>query len=206
MRKIKKLFKKYIYIIRQRAIQDSYNIDDLINAKKISVFFIPQNENIGGGTMSIFNFCSFSREVDSKILSIISTFPSLSTYSKNNNFKNNEKIYRFSQIINYAKNVEDLYLHIPEYSCGYFYNSLSKKEIKKLKSIPRVKINILNQNIDFMQNFDNFKSLYNISNDISHSVGFNRYKSQAICNRYKLPLFYIKSYINLETKILKNFN
>ena len=63
MRKIKKLFKKYKYnynkrrfAIEQRVIQDSYNLNDLINAKKISVFFIPQNENIGGGTMSIFNF------------------------------------------------------------------------------------------------------------------------------------------------------
>jgi glycosyltransferase involved in cell wall biosynthesis len=205
MRKIKKLIKKFIYISKQRSIQDSYDISDLINAKKISVFFIPEKENIGGGTMSIFNFCSFSREVDSSILSIISTLPSFSTYSKNNNFKNNEKIYRISQIINYAKNIEELYLHIPEFCCNNFYKNLKKKEIKKLKSIPKVKINILNQNIDFMQSFDNFKSLFNITGDISHSVGFNRYKSQPVCNRYKLPLFYIKSYIDLECKILKNF-
>lgn len=197
--------RKFFSYKREYLIQDKYNLEELQNAKKLSVFLIPQKNNISGGVISIFNMCAISRELDCNMISLISTFPGSETYSKNTNFENNEKIYRFSQIINNIKNIEEIFIHLPEFYASKFYSKLNKREVKKLKSIPKIRINILDQNITLMPKYENIVNLFKITSDITHSVGFKKLNTQEICNKYKLPLFYIKSYVNLKNGVKKNF-
>lgn len=134
-------------------IQDAYDLTELKNTKKLILFLIPSPDSamINGGIMSIFSLCEESRRINEDALCIISTPPHCKyTYAKNDKFLNNENIYRFSQVVDNANNLDEMILHIPEYSAGNFYNTLSEKDIEFLKSIKNLHINIMNQNIELM--------------------------------------------------------
>ena len=92
-------------------IQDAYDLTELKNTKKLILFLIPSPDSamINGGIMSIFSLCETSREINPDATCIISTFPNKKyTYAKNDKFLNNESIYRFSQIVDNAKNLEEM--------------------------------------------------------------------------------------------------
>jgi hypothetical protein len=78
-----------------------------------------------------------------------------------------------------------------------------RREFKIIKSIPNLRINILNQNMNLMP--QNFNYLYKLTNNISHSVGFEKFATQEICNQFKTPLYYTPSFIDLENCINKDF-
>lgn len=202
---IKKRVKKIIFQRKQKSLQNQYDLTNLQKAKKLSVFLIPGANVITGGIVSIFNMCKLSRELDSEMVSLVCTYPGNITYARNTCFENNEDIYRFKQILNHTPLVKELILHIPEYFVKDFYRKLTHKQISQLKSIDRVRINILNQNIGLMPRSEHTKDLYNITQDITHSVGFKKFATQEVCDRYKLPLYYVKSSVNLETGISQRF-
>jgi len=204
-KKRKSLMAKILSHVKVKRIQDNYDVECIKVARKISIFLIPPRNNITGGIMSIFNMCLLTKENNKDMLSVVSTIPGFKTYSKNTHFKNNERIYNFSQIINNCCKEVELIFHIPEYLSKNFYKSLKKSEITKLQSIKKIRINILNQNIDMMPNVEAFQNLHKITQDVVHSVSFKRLTTQNICNKYGLPLFYTKSYIELNNNLKKPF-
>ena len=171
-------------------IQDAYDLTELKNTKKLILFLIPSPDSamINGGIMSIFSLCEESRRINDDALCIISTPPHCKyTYAKNDNFLNNENIYRFSQIIDNANNLDDMILHIPEYSAGNFYNTLSEKDIEFLKSIKNLHINIMNQNIELMPEPEKLKDLYKLTNNITQTIAHDRYATQEVCDKWQIP-------------------
>ena len=173
-----------------KKIQDSYDLTELNNTKKLILFLIPSPDEsmINGGIMSIFSLCEESRRINDDAFCIISTPPHCKyTYAKNDKFLNNENIYRFSQVLDNAKNLDEMILHIHDHYADDFYNDLTKKDIKFLKSIKKLHINIMNQNIDFMPEPEKLKDLYNLTNNITQTVAHDRYATQEVCNKWQIP-------------------
>lgn len=171
-------------------IQDAYDLTELKNTKKLILFLIPSPDSamINGGIMSIFSLCEESRRINDDALCIISTSPHCKyTYAKNDKFLNNENIYRFSQIVDNANNLEEMILHIPEYYADDFYNDLTEKDIEFLKSIKKLHINIMNQNIELMPEPEKLKDLYKLTNNITQTIAHDRYATQEVCNKWHMP-------------------
>ena len=171
-------------------IQDAYDLTNLNNAKKLILFLIPSPDEcvINGGIMSIFSLCETSREINPDATCIISTFPNKKyTYAKNDKFLNNESIYRFSQIVDNAKNLEEMILHIPEYYADDFYNDLTERDIEYLKSIKNLHINIMNQNIELMPEPEKLRDLYKLTNNITQTLAHDRYATQEVCDKWQIP-------------------
>lgn len=183
-------FKYYKQFIDAVKIQDAYDLTNLNNAKKLILFLIPSPDKciINGGIMSIFLLCETSREINPDATCIISTFPNKKyTYAKNDKFLNNESIYRFSQIVDNAKNLEEMILHIPEYYADDFYNDLTGKDIEFLKSIKNLHINIMNQNIELMPELEKLRDLYKLTNNITQTLAHDRYATQEVCDKWQIP-------------------
>lgn len=183
-------FKYYKQFIDAVKIQDAYDLTNLNNAKKLILFLIPSPDKciINGGIMSIFSLCETSREINEGIPCIISTYPNCKyTYAYNDQFKNNEKIYRFSPIVDNAKNLEEMILHIPEYYADDFYNDLTGKDIEFLKSIKNLHINIMNQNIELMPEPEKLRDLYKLTNNITQTLAHDRYATQEVCDKWQIP-------------------
>lgn len=180
-------------------VQNSYDLTPLKLAKKLILFLTPSQVKICGGVMSIFSLCETSRKFAADSLCIISTYPkSKYTYANNDKFLNNENIYRFSQIIDNCKSLEELIIHIPDYYSEYFYRDLKHKDKKFLKSIKKLHLNIMNQNIELMPEPKKLQNLYKLTNNITQTIAHNRYATQEICDKWQIPTHLFSVNIDLE--------
>lgn len=186
-------------------IQDNYDLSGLQKAEKLILFLTPNRMEILGGIMSIYYLCKFSRELKKDYLCLTCTTPGKSTYAKNDKFENNERIYRWEQIVNNGINIKELILHVPEYYIKKFYEDLRRNEIKFLKSIPNLHINILNQNIKLMPKPKNLKELYKLTSNITQTTGFESYTTQEVCDKYNIPLYHLASFIDLDNCIKNDY-
>lgn len=169
-------------------IQNAYDLSLLKNAKKLILFLVPATVKINGGIMSIYSLCETSRKLNPDSVCIISTYPnSKYTYAKNDKFLNNEKIYRFFQIVDNCKNLDEIIIHIPEGSVKDFYSDLNPKSIKFVKSIKNVHLNIMNQNIMLMPTPKEIKNLAKITNNITQTIAHDRYATQEVCDKWQIP-------------------
>lgn len=204
--KLKLKCKKY-YVATKAAIkmQDNYDLKQLEQAKKIVVFLISGKKFISGGILAIFQLCKITRKILSDAEVIISTYPGDITFAQNNLFENDEKIYRWEQIRDNAKKLGSLTVHVPEYYAGNLYLTFSPKDVNFFKKIDNLSFNILNQNIEVMSDFKKIKNLFNLTSDVSHSTCFAKYSAQEVCNKYRLPLYEIPSFIDLENCVKKEY-
>ena len=177
--------------------QNLYDLSELQAIKELIVCFIPNIKMMTGGIQSIYSICKYSREICPQAECLIATIPGKYTYSHNPYFKNEEKIYRFEQIVKNAKNVEKLTLHIPEYYADKFYKALKKDEIKFLKGIKDLHINILNQNIELMPEPQKLKGLYKLTDNVTQTIGHHRYATQEVCDKWQMPAHFLSVHIDL---------
>jgi hypothetical protein len=186
-------------------VQDLYNLNNLKGAQRLVVFLVPSNDNVAGGVISIFKFCQITRELLSDSVAIICTHPGRYTYAKNSGFENDELVYRWEQVVKNANNVQELILHIPEYYSFRFYKDLRANERSFLKSIPTLKINILNQNINAMPKLVQLKDLGLLTKLVTQSISFDRCVTQSVCDQYGVPVYQVPSFVDLENCIKKNY-
>jgi len=178
-------------------VQDLYDLTALQQAQKLIVFLIPNIKMMTGGIQSIYSICKYSREICPDALCLISTHPGKFTYSHNDFFKNDEQIFRWEQIIENAKNAKEIIIHVPEYFAGKFYKSLKKADIKFLKGIENLQINIINQNIELMPAPAKIKDLFKLTNNITQTIGHHRYATQEVCDKWQIPAHFLSVHIDL---------
>ncbi len=187
-------------------VQDNYDLSELKQAKKIIVFFVSPIIEINGGIISIFNLCKYTRELIKDSYVMLVTYPGKYTYAKNDNFYNNEKVFRFDQLIKNAKCVEEMILHIPEYYADKFISSLSANEKNFFKSIKNLHINILNQNILFMPEAEKINKYKQLSSNITATCAHEKYCNQDYSNKYDIPFHLLSAHMDILPEKIYSFN
>ena len=180
-----------------RHKQNTFNTKNIKQAQIINLFLLPNTSVVGGGIQSIFSICKYSRQIYPEACSIIATGPwKKYSYSEITWFKNNEKIYRWDQIIKNLKHTKKLIIHIPECLSNNFYQKLSPSDKKNLKKISDLQINILNQNISLMPTPGELNTLKQLTPNITQTIAHDRYATQEICNKYQIPTHLLSVYID----------
>lgn len=191
-------------IIRQlksqtaRCIQNQYDFSLLKKAQKAIVFLTPGESLVNGGVMSIYSLCRYSRELNPAYYCCICTYPHKLTYARNTAFPNQERILRFEKFLEQAAHIQELILHVPEYYSEFLYEDLSPQERAFLKQIPKLHINIMNQNIQLMPPAEKIKSLYSLTAHITQTTAHNRYANQQICDQWQMPVHLFSVYLPIE--------
>ena len=180
----RKFFKETAASIK---VQDCYDLEPLKKAQKIILFLVPSKGKMSGGVMSIYSICEYTREINPDWFCLISTHPGKFTYARNDEFENNEQVYRWEQIVQFGSNIQEMILHIPEYYVKYFYVDLKENDIKFLKFLPSLQINIMNQNIEKMPNPLELADLKKLTNNITQSIAHDRYATQEVCDKWGIP-------------------
>lgn len=208
---IKLKIKKHNYVNHKTEtkkaikIQNKYDLKPLKHAKKLILFLTPAQTKTGGGIMSIYSLCETSRTLVEDSLCLISTLPyDKYTYANNTYFFNTEKIYRFSQIRNNCKNLNELIIHIPELYAKDFYRKLKPVDRKFLKSIKKLHLNIMNQNIELMPNPQSLKELLNLTDNITQTIAHDRYATQDTCNKWQIPTHLFS--VNIDTSKYRTYS
>lgn len=190
----------YVKSIAERLRQNKYDMSTLQNANKVILFILPERSFKSGGVISIVNLCVTTRALITDAEVILATFQSFETYSKIDWFENNENIYRFSHIVTENFNPDELYIHIPEYLSGMFESGLKEEQKAILKRISHLHINILNQNILLMPEYDAIQRLFSLTQEITQTTAHDRYANQQICDRWKMPLHHFSAVLPEPTR------
>lgn len=143
LKKIKEDKKK-----QDKQIRKDYDV----NVKNLIVFLVPEIDIIGGGVMSINSIANISKDLKEIHNSdvILCTLPSERTFFQYSKFNANFNVYRFEQLSKIFKNLENVIFHIPEIYVYPFLYFLTPNQQLWLKSIKNSRINILNQNMEYM--------------------------------------------------------
>lgn len=187
-------------------IQNAYNLEPLKSSQKLTIFLVPPRGRLTGGIISIFKLHEISSEVQKDSLCLLVTYPGFFTRATHGDYESAQQIYRWEQITQYGKQARELIIHIPEYYSAGFYSDLSASDIEFVKSIPLLKINILNQNLLLMPERDKIQTLFRLTNHVTQTVGFERNATQKVCDHYGLPLYAVPSYIDLENCVKKDYS
>lgn len=188
-------------------VQNTYDLTPLKLAKKMILFLTPSQVKICGGVMSIYSLCEASRSLVPDSLCIISTYPNDEyTYASNDRFLNNEQIYRFSQIVDNCKNLNELIIHIPDYYSKRFYKDLKRKDVRFLKSIKNLHLNIMNQNIAIMPEPQELKKLCKLTDNITQTIAHDKYATQEVCNKWQIPSHLFSAMWDMTKYTKRDFN
>lgn len=203
---IKISYKNKEQSIQAKKIQDNYDLHELQTTKKLIVFFVPKIEMITGGILSIYSICQYTREICEDYLCIISTPPGKRTYSHNNYFDNDEKIFRWEQIVQNAQNAENVILHVPDFLAGNFYDLLNRKQVKFLKSIKNLQLNILNQNSELMPSLSKLNKLYKLTDNITQTIANQKYAQSLTTKNLPMVSHFLSVYIDINADKVCSFD
>ena len=186
-----------IYLKKNKILKIQKKILEQYHKKernKMVIFLVPGRIKINGGVMSICNIAKISKEILSDFTVFIATLPKEPTFNKYTEFDSEFDIFNFKMLTEYFSNLEELIIHVPEYSLkNIFFNNLSEKEKKQLKNIPKLKINILNQNILLMPPKEDIEKLKLLTSDITMTIAHKKYCTQELMINYKIPIHFLSA-------------
>lgn len=173
-------------------------------SKRILVIVIPEHNEMSGGIFSMLSIANRLRKTRAQhgydVVLMTNPNDANHTYCRQTNFRNQEDIFRFEQII-YCQEAEEIYLHIPEYATDGFLSRCSELVVRYLLSRKKLYINILNQNIELMPNLEAYADLRRVSNQLTQSVAHHAYYTQAHADLYQLPTLLLPAYTDLSEYI-----
>jgi len=185
--------------ILERA-QDMMVPMNLIGARKMAVFVVPEHNAMSGGIYSIFSIADHVRRSRRQhgydVLVMTRPNPQGITYLRNSAFKNSETVLRLEQLRLFSE-VSELQLHIPEYATVEFVRSLSPELMRYLLHRDHVHVNILNQNTRLMPEPHQFQDLRRIANSVGQSVSHHAFFGQEFADHYDLPSLLLPAYTDL---------
>jgi len=184
----------------------------LPTTKKLIIFLIPGadwntgKETMSGGSISIVSICEETKRLFEKnkdIAVILCTQNGDNSLLKYNNFNNNTLIYRFNQIHQYFKNLDEIIINIPDFMAKLFKQSLLQKELLFLNKIPKVHINIMNQNIRLMPTPNEIQVLKSITPLVTITTAHQQYCTKYYSNYFNVPVHKLSVWISPEQYVFK---
>lgn len=180
--------------------QDILFPTEVEHAERIMVIVVPEHNAMSGGIYSMFSIANQMRDIKHEhgyeILIVTRPNPEDLTYLRQTNFRNHENVFRFSQLTR-CRGAKEIYLHIPEYAVDMFCEFLSEDEKTFLKSLEKLSINILNQNVELMPRIQEIQRLHELTPHITQSVAHHAYFSQQHTDQCRIPSLLLPAYTDL---------
>lgn len=167
------------------------------SAKKLIVFLTPGRDIVNGGILSISSIYEETIKVRhihgaEVIMCTIPGDPPLLRYTR---FNNQNYIYRFSQVLSYFQNLQNLMIHIPEYCVGQFLKHISNEDYSKLHRVEEIHINIMLQNINLLPPIENIRELGKLGK-LTCTTSHKRYSTLETREKMGCPLHRLGAYGN----------
>lgn len=157
--------------------------------KRAMVFLVPALDVVNGGLMSVCHIASRSQEMKAihgcEVLLV--TLPGKTTISSFSRFENDQKIFRFEQLNTVLKDLDELFIQIPEVYISQFLEYM-KSHSGIFEKIPDRKLNILNQNIEMMPDAEEIKRLAGYFTWVTQTCAHSKYCTLEKRKLYDMPL------------------
>lgn len=163
--------------------------------KRLIVYLTPGGVLVNGGVMSIYSQASFSRLVVTDAAVVLTTYPqSERIYAINSEFPNNERVWRWAQIVRLARRFDDVVINIPDYYVADFYANLSQKDIEVLQSRKSIGLNVMDQNVVLMPTVKKLDNLRKLTQRITQTCAHTKYASQEFADKFNLPTIWLPAH------------
>ncbi|MEG0693383.1 MAG: glycosyltransferase [Oscillospiraceae bacterium] len=171
---------------------------------KLIVYLVPDFDQICGGMMCISNYHDDIRGLKETegFVSILATVPSRNTFPDYTKFDAHGHVYRFSQIYKHFRNLEELFINIPEYQFEKFLYCLSGEEVAWLATTKNITINIMNQNNELMPEPIFVDMLRKVVPNLTMTCAHKQYCNNNIRSTYSMPLHYIPADKKIEFNVV----
>lgn len=158
--------------------------------KKLILFLVPGWDGVNGGVMSICSLARVSKLHKSTHGSevMIATLPNHKIFSEYTKFESGLSIFRFDQIASYFSRLEEIIIHVPENFVNDFRKHLDSSDIKYLKEISKVTINVMNQNPWYMPTPKDFDKLREIATEVTITVAHRKYCTRELRDDYNCSI------------------
>lgn len=172
-------------------------IDKIKDKRNIVIFFNVMKEGISGGMLSIERFIVNSKNIplpDGSAV-ICSNIPLDHACINNPFFTYSSEPIDFNYICTHL-HPEKLVLNIPEVFVPNFVNGLSGDHYRFLFSIPDLRINILNQNVNLMPSQFYIEELRSICNKkLTITAAHTRYCTSEYEQKFACPIYPLKPFL-----------
>lgn len=209
-----KPFIRFIYYRQERAkvkrefgirkIQDQNIKRYDLSTQKLIIFLISGadydtgEDRVNGGIISIVSLCEETEKLKSihRAEVILCTFPSEHLLLKHRKFKNHTNVFRFEQL-KYFKEVEQVLVHIPDFSCNHFAELGGRGALNILLQ-KKLHLNILNQNVRLMPLPEQINDLRKYGSDVTATTAHQQYCTLYFRQYYGVPLHNFSVWISPE--------
>lgn len=149
-------------LAQDRLLRENYNS----KIKNLIVFLTPGYDVVTGGILSISSIYEETKKLRHihEAETVLCTMPGDPVLLRYTRFRNDNYIYRFSQVLSYFNNVQDLTVHIPECAPQQFLENLTYQDYLRIKSIRKIHFNLMLQNIDFLSSVEYIEKLRELGN------------------------------------------
>jgi len=165
--------------------------------KKLIIHFIDARDIISGGMLSINRLVKQTWEIpflsDHEL--ILSGLPLYNPPVEYRYFEQASPQIKFSRIVKNSQ-PEEVIIHLPEVLSSVFHENLSEKEKAWLVKIPRLQINILDQNNTLMPGRDFVRNqLAELTENITITTAHSTYATQGLSNKYSTPVHQLTPFL-----------
>jgi len=183
---------RLIYHLNSQRIQKkSMQHLEIVNKRKLIIFFIPGIQSVTGGVLQIFTLHRLTREFfkNSDTDALICWLPREGWESyKFSGFNNDVTIFRLKSILKICCQDCELLFHLPEYAAMTTLEQIGWKKLASMREKHGLKINILNQNIVRMLDPEEVGKLKKIFPDMTSTAGNPVGASKEQRQRLGIPL------------------
>ena len=203
-------WKKQFREVNIRKIQNASirKIDP--KTEKLILFFIPGadyysgKESISGGLISIVSLAQETSLIykETSVQVLCATYYKEHLIFKLSTFINETQVFSPIQIESYFSNLNDLTLHIPELYVDDFVRN--HQQNSWFKGVNSIQINILNQNIQLMPDYNVLNELKSNFSSCTITTAHKKYCNPYYRNSYGIPLHQLSVWISPENYLKKS--
>jgi hypothetical protein len=166
-------------------LMDRYDPD----SEALIVILTPGNDQVNGGILSIASiYQETSRLKDlhqsEVLLCTVPGEPLLLRYSQ---FRNENDIFEFSEVLRYFRSLEKLMIHIPEYAVERFSENITDNDRRRLRAVKNIHINMMLQNYTLLPDQEALQRLAGFGK-LTCTTAHERYSSLETRERLGIPL------------------
>lgn len=190
----------YELAVASRLLQDAAFPAALATARKVIAVVVPERDEMNGGIHSLFSIAAELRRQKRAhgFEVVVVTRPQAApiTHFRNTRFTNAETVFRFPQLMRCAA-LEELMLVIPEFVASDLVDGLEARERRFLAGLSRLRIHVLNQNIDLMPPRAAVDRLRALTPVVTQSVAHHAYFTREVAERWGLPTMLLPAFTDL---------
>lgn len=165
--------------------------------KKLIIHFIDARDIISGGMLSINRLVKQTKKIpflsDHEL--VLSGLPLYNPPVEYRYFEQASPQIKFSKIVKNSQ-PDEVIIHLPEVLAPVFHENLSEKQKAWLVKIPRLQINILDQNNTLMPGRDFVRNqLAELTENITITTAHSTYATQELSNKYSTPVHQLTPFL-----------